>query len=84
MSGGQLRILAQIIPKHNCSAIFHIRTARFSFLPAPKKDKQETPASGSTGGGGFAELWLMKKVFGRTAYQAGCALLAFFLPVMKQ
>ncbi len=32
----------------------------------------------------FAELWFMKKVFGRTAYQAGCALLAFFLPVMKQ
>ena len=24
------------------------------------------------------------QVFGRTAYQAGCALLAFFLPVMKQ
>ena len=54
-----------------------------SDLPAPKKDKK-APASGSTGGGGFAELWLMKKVFGRTAYQAGCALLAFFLPVMKQ
>ena len=52
-------------------------------FPPPKQDKK-APASGSTGGGGFAELWLMKKVFGRTAYQAGCALLAFFLPVMKQ
>lgn len=55
----------------------------FFFSSRPKKDKK-APASGSTGGGGFAELWLMKKVFGRTAYQAGCALLAFFLPVMKQ
>ena len=57
------------------------------FPPPPKKKKKDkkAPASGSTGGGGFAELWLMKKkVFGRTAYQAGCALLAFFLPVMKQ
>lgn len=69
MSGGQLRILTQIL----------------TFLPIfPPQKGQKTPASGSTGGGGFAELWLMKKVFGRTVYQAGCALLAFFLPVMKQ
>ena len=58
-------------------------TPVFLFFPPPKKDKK-APASWSTGGGGFAELWLMKKVFVRTAYQAGCALLAFFLPVMKQ
>ena len=54
----------------------HRATPVFLFFPPPKKDKQETPA--------FAELCLMKKVFGRIAYQAGCALLAFFLPVMKQ
>lgn len=70
MSGGQLRILVQIL-------------TFLSIFPPPKKDKK-APSSGSTGGGGFAELWLMKKVFGRTVYQAGCALLAFFLPVMKQ
>ena len=74
----RLRILAQIIPKHNCSVIFHIRTARFSFLPAPKKDKK-APASGNTGGGGFAELWLMKKVFGRYRY---AAFAPFFLLAM--
>ena len=70
MSGGRLRILAQILT--------------FLSIFPPQKGQTKTPASGSTGGGGFAELWLMKKVFGRTVYQAGCALLAFFLPVMKQ
>ena len=70
MSGGQLRILVQIL-------------TFLPIFPPPKKDKK-APASGSSGGGGFAELWLMKKVFGMAAYQAGCALLAFFLPVMKQ
>ena len=49
-----------------------------SDLPAPKKDKK-APASGSTGGGGFAELWLMKKVFGRYRY---AAFAPFFLLAM--
>lgn len=51
----------------------------FFFSSRPKKDKQETPASGSTGGGGFAELWLMKKVFGRYRY---AAFAPFFLLAM--
>ena len=65
MSGGQLRILVQIL-------------TFLSIFPPPKKDKK-APASGSTGGGGFAELWLMKKVFGRYRY---AAFAPFFLLAM--
>ena len=70
------------IKKLNCY-VWRLRISAqiLTFLPIfpPQKGQTKTPASGSTGGGGFAELWLMKKVFGRYRY---AAFAPFFLLAM--